>query len=243
MLLLYILTTLIDNQDAWNAHATIAKESVASQYYPSYKEFKAERYRYTISDEVIESLNYRLYNDDQNYYFGDYLFSEVEVNSMSYDSSLLYYKTTDTIPIPCSNQRLVNPEGFHSIKKREQKQKQEVVEKVEVVPLPERKSNEFCCSVCNLHFSSERQLQRHQRIHRTTQEVKEPSPSKFTLKVFDGELDLSKEEYDAVRFYLKDTEYMRKNTVQLYIPSLLQMWKEKQYLVSYNKQTIMQFRS
>lgn len=183
----------------WTPHATIAKQSVAVYYYEGFKDFVKDRHRYTLPYSVIESICYQLFNNDKDYYFGDYLFKEIELNAMHKDEG--YYDTLTTIPIPCHNQRLVPPEGFHPIRRPGLQKKQE--DKIEG-ELPERKEMKFICHNCNAHFSSERQLNRHTRSHKVVVEVKEEKPlpkietppkeGPFLLKVADGEMELSREE-------------------------------------------------
>lgn len=217
---LYILFTLVfgililvsDTSKAWEPHATIAKQSVAMSYYKSYKEFKEERNDYEIPDSVVEDICKNTYHSHTNFYFGDHLFTEIEINAMNSKGD--YYDTIDVIPIP-SNPIISKPMYFDSKEEKNFHIK--------------RKENEFVCCDCNLFFNSERQLQRHQRTHRT----KLPAPTiienyppeeMYHLQVVDGELELTKDEYDAISFYLKNPELMRKHTVELYIPSLLEMW-------------------
>lgn len=185
----------------WTPHATIAKQSVAVCYYEGYKDFVKDRHRYTLPYTVIESICYRLFNNDQDYYFGDYLFKEIELNAMHKDEC--YYDTLTTIPIPCHNQRLVPPEGFHPIRRPPLQNQKKQEERIEG-ELPERKEMKFTCPDCNAHFSSERQLNRHARCHQVVVEVKEEKPlpkietppkeGPFLLKVADGEMELSREE-------------------------------------------------
>lgn len=175
----------------WTPHATIAKRSVALSYYQSIKDFKKEKERYIVPDYVIQRICDKLYKGNQKYYFGDYLFSAIELNEMK-QADNGYYNTLTTIPIQCSNQRLVNPVDFHPIHKPDEKEKEKKEE--ELGKLPERKGNDYPCLECNLHFPSERQLKRHERIHHNQVSNKENPSGPYILKVADGEMELSKEE-------------------------------------------------
>ena len=175
----------------WTPHATIAKSSVAISYYKSIKDFKKEKERYTIPDSVIQRICNHHFNGEKDYYFGDYLFSAIELNEMKLSDDG-YYNTLTTIPIPCSNQHLVNPRNFHPIRKPTEKEMEKKEE--ELGQLPERKSNDYPCLECNLHFPSERQLRRHERIHHSQTAVKKSDSGPYRLKVADGEMELSKEE-------------------------------------------------
>ena len=220
-IVLEFLIVLHENYEEWTAHATIAKESCAMGFYNSYNEYKKDRHRYTIPSEVINQLSKNLYNNEQNdFIFGDYQFNEIEINEMGYDGE--YYKNDDTLFIPCDNLRLVAPQHFQPIKNYEPP----VVEKaVEFEVISDRKDNQFLCEQCGLHFSSERQLQRHGRLHR--REITVEEKKSFVLKVADGEMELEKKEYEAVTHFLKGTEFMHKKTVELYIPSLVKMWDKQ----------------
>ena len=221
LMVLGFLIVLHENWEEWTAHATIAKESYAMGFYNSFNEYKKDRHRYTIPNEVIDQLSRKLYNNEQNdFILGDYQFTEIEINKMGYDGN--YYETDDTLFIPCDNVCLVAPKHFQPIKHYEPP----VVEKTaEFEVIPDRKDNQFLCEQCGLHFPSERQLQRHGRQHR--REINVEEKKSYVLKVADGDMELGKKEYEAVTHFLKGTEFMHKKTVELYIPSLVKMWDKK----------------
>ena len=142
---------------SWTAHATIAKKSAAISSFKSISEFKRNRDALSITNDLVYRVMSSLYGGDMNYYFGDYLFSEIELNEMKLDGDG-YYVTPEKVPIYAQSP-IPLPPSFHPI------QKPVIVEERQTTVLPERHSTLCDCPQCHLHFSSERQLKRHMRIH------------------------------------------------------------------------------
>lgn len=142
---------------SWTAHATIAKKSAAISSFKSISEFKRNRDALSITNDLVYRVMSSLYGGDMNYYFGDYLFSEIELNEMKLDDDG-YYVTPQKVPIYAQSP-ISPPPSFHPI------QKPVIVEERQTTVLPERHSTLCDCPQCHLHFSSERQLKRHMRIH------------------------------------------------------------------------------
>lgn len=141
---------------SWTAHATIAKKSAAISSFKSVSEFKRNRDALSITNDLVYRVMSSLYGGDMNYYFGDYLFSEIELNEMKLDGDG-YYVTPEKVPIYAQSP-IPLPPSFHPI------QKPVIVEERQTTVLPERHSTLCDCPQCHLHFSSERQLKRHMRF-------------------------------------------------------------------------------
>ena len=83
---------------SWTAHATIAKKSAAISSFKSINEFKRNRDALSITNDLVYRVMSSLYGGDMNYYFGDYLFSEIELHEMKLDGDG-YYVTPEKVPI------------------------------------------------------------------------------------------------------------------------------------------------
>ena len=114
----------------------------------------------------MSRINQDLYGSEDSHTYGDYLVPEIEVNEMKSDVAG-YYNVLTTIPIFFSNPRLTVPSSFHPIQKFVPPQQHETYDKNDLYgELPQRSSTNIQCPLCHLHFSSERQCKRHQRIHK-----------------------------------------------------------------------------
>ena len=76
-----------------------------------------------------------------------------------------------TIPIFYSNARLTLPSCFHPIQTFVHRRQDEAYDKQDLYgELPQRSAVNVQCPFCHLHFSSERQCKRHQRVHKDQEE-------------------------------------------------------------------------
>lgn len=181
-----MLTAVTEDPFSWTAHATIAKRTAAVSSFKSVSDFKRNRELLSITNDMVYRVMSSLYGGDMNYYFGDYLFSEIELNEMKLDDND-YYVVDQKIPIYTQNS-IPLPPSFHSI------QKPMIIEEHKTVSLPERKSMIYDCPQCHLHFSTERQLNRHMRIHSKvdsasaspTPAIEESSGPKVAMKQKEG---------------------------------------------------------
>ena len=129
-----------------------------------------ERHLFSISKQLIDSVNSLLYNGNARYTYGSYSFMEVELNEMKGTED--YYVTDYTIPI-------INAIPFDSIREPPQINISSIHRQITDLygDLPEKKNVDIQCSQCHLHFSSERQLKRHQRTHQSSVNIIEEAPS------------------------------------------------------------------
>ena len=155
-------TSLKEDPFSWTTHATIAKRSAAFSTFSSWGEYKRNLQSLSIPNDAIFRIADSLYGGNTNYYFGDYLFTEVDLNQMK-RSPDGYYVTDKAVPIHASESVLLPP-SFHPI------EKPRVIARMEDSTAPARRSVTFDCSQCYLHFPSERQLKRHMRVHKSEEE-------------------------------------------------------------------------
>ena len=156
----------------WECHATIAKKSAAMKNYKSRKQFLKESHLFSFSQDLIAAINSRLYKGSSHYAYGDYSFSEVELNAMRSNGD--YYVTEATVPI-------AHAIAFDSIRDPPEVNANRQVSDL-YGDLPKRKCENYVCNDCNLHFHSERQLNRHLRSHRTIETMSEEEPLKPQIK-------------------------------------------------------------
>lgn len=109
-----------------------------------------------------------------------------------------YYTVVSTIPIFCSNPHLTVPSHFSPIKKFAPHQQNETSDKYDVYgKLPQRSSTNIQCPYCQLHFSSQRQCSRHQRIHKVDEEhdnIPIDQGEEAEIVTIDGSFLVSREE-------------------------------------------------
>lgn len=129
-----------------------------------------ERHLFSISKELLNSVNSHLYNGDAHYTYGSYSFTEIELNEMKGMDD--YYVTDYTIPI-------ANAIPFDSIREPPQVNISSIHRQITDLygDLPEKKGVDIQCRQCHLHFSSERQLKRHQRTHLSSSDIMEEAPT------------------------------------------------------------------
>ena len=155
-------TSLKEDPFSWTTHATIAKRSAAFSTFSSWGEYKRNLQSLSIPNDAIFRIADSLYGGNTNYYFGDYLFTEVDLNQMKHSPDG-YYVTDKSVPIHASESVLLPP-SFHPI------EKPRVIARMEDSAAPARRSVTFDCFQCHLHFPSERQLKRHMRVHKSEEE-------------------------------------------------------------------------
>lgn len=131
--------------------------------YKSRKQFLKESHLFAFSHDLINTINSRLYKGSPHYTYGDYSFSEVELNAMRSEGD--YYVTEALIPI-------AHAIAFDSIRDPPEVNVNRQVTDL-YGDLPKRKFGDYSCRECKLHFPSERQLKRHQRSHQVTEVMSE----------------------------------------------------------------------
>ena len=154
----------------WTCHATIAKKSVAVYYYKSKDDYKKDSRMYAITPEMVDYINTHLYNGNTEYDYGEYAFTEIEVNQMN--KYVEYYVVDHRIPIPGAS-------TYDTIRLPPEVSTRTSNRNVTDLygDLPERTLKDFPCSECGLHFPSDRQLRRHQRhcnANAETMKIEEP---------------------------------------------------------------------
>ena len=137
------------------------KKSAAIYYYKSRSEYKNDSRFYAITPQVVDYINTQLYDGNTEYNYGEYGFSELELNQMSSAEKYNptgYYIVSQVIPIPGSP-------IYDAIRPPPEITANAANRSVTDLygDLPARTVRDFSCSECGLHFSSERQLKRHQR--------------------------------------------------------------------------------
>ena len=146
--------------------------SAACYHFKSFKDYKKSKHLLQLVPEVVNRVNKALYGSEEPHTYGDYLVTEIELNQMKSNVSG-YYVVESTIPIFYSNARLIVPSGFHPIQTFTPRRQDETFDKQELYgDLPQRSSANIQCPFCHLHFSSERQCKRHQRVHKELEEEK-----------------------------------------------------------------------
>lgn len=147
--------------------------SAACFYFKSFKDYKKSKHLLQLAPEVVNRVNKALYGSEEPHTYGDYLVTEIELNQMKSNVSG-YYVVESTIPIFYSNARLIVPSAFHPIQTFAPHRQDETFDKQELYgDLPQRSSVNIQCPFCHLHFSSERQCKRHQRVHKEQEEEEE----------------------------------------------------------------------
>lgn len=211
---------LVDSPYSWVFHSTLAKKAAANWLLQSSNKLRNKEHLLKFTQPAINLINRNLYGTEDPHTYGDYLVEEIELNEMGWDTT--YYNTISVIPIFCSNSEVPIPANFHPIPKyeREAENTDELYGK-----LPQRKDNDVLCPFCHLHFPSERQCNRHQKIHERRSAAHAMPAEEMELVTKDGSLLLTREEYEAVRHYLPDTHCLETTTIKVYIPSLVEMWK------------------
>lgn len=144
--------------------------SAAYNHFKSFNDYKKNKHLLQLVPEVVNRLNKALYGSEEPHTYGDYLINEIELNQMKPDPSG-YYVVEYTIPIFYSNARLTLPSCFHPIQTFVHRRQEEAYDKQDLYgELPQRSAVNVQCPFCHLHFSSERQCKRHQRVHKDQEE-------------------------------------------------------------------------
>ena len=179
----------MDSPYSWVFHSTLAKKAAANWLLQSSNKLRNKEHLLKFTQPAINLINRNLYGTEDPHTYGDYLVEEIELNEMGWDTT--YYNTISVIPIFCSNSEVPIPANFHPIPKyeREAENTDELYGK-----LPQRKDNDVLCPFCHLHFPSERQCNRHQKIHERRSAAHAMPAEEMELVTKDGSLLLTREE-------------------------------------------------